>query len=79
MAGLKRSADEDGSFTIERGQHRTCTMEEYNPECAPEPGAWLKLDEQGRIALVETNHRVARINFRTTRHTLRCTPSWKTR
>jgi hypothetical protein len=38
-------------------------MEEYNPECAPEPGAWLELDEQERIALVETYHRVARIKL----------------
>ena len=35
-------------------------MEEYNPECAPEPESWLELDEQERIFLVETYHRVAR-------------------
>ena len=33
-------------------------MEEYNPECAPEPESWLELDEQERIFLVETYHRV---------------------
>jgi hypothetical protein len=38
-------------------------MEEYNPECAPEPESWLELDEQERIALVETYHRVARIRL----------------
>jgi hypothetical protein len=38
-------------------------MEEYNPECAPEPESWLELDEQERIALVETYHRVARIKL----------------
>ncbi|MGQ7932473.1 hypothetical protein [Paraburkholderia sp. D1E] len=35
-------------------------MKEYNPECAPEPESWLELDEQERIVLVETYHRVAR-------------------
>jgi hypothetical protein len=38
-------------------------MEEYNPGCAPEPESWLELDEQERIALVETYHRVARIKL----------------
>ncbi|KAA0998119.1 hypothetical protein FVF58_45860 [Paraburkholderia panacisoli] len=38
-------------------------MEEYNPGCAPEPESWLELDEQERIALVETYHRVARIQL----------------
>ena len=38
-------------------------MEKYNPECAPEPESWLELDEQERIALVETYHRVARIKL----------------
>jgi hypothetical protein len=38
-------------------------MEEYNPGCAPEPESWLELDEQERIALVKTYHRVARIKL----------------
>lgn len=38
-------------------------MKEYNPGCAPEPESWLELDEQERIALVETYHRVARIKL----------------
>ncbi|MGY6258599.1 hypothetical protein ACXIVK_34635 [Paraburkholderia caledonica] len=38
-------------------------MEEYNPECAPEPESWLELDEQERIFIVETYHRVARIQL----------------
>jgi hypothetical protein len=38
-------------------------MEKYNPECAPEPESWLELDEQERIALIETYHRVARIKL----------------
>ena len=38
-------------------------MEEYNPGCAPEPESWLELDEQERIALVETYHLVARIKL----------------
>lgn len=36
-------------------------MEKYNPGCAPEPESWLELDEQERIAFIETYHRVARI------------------
>jgi hypothetical protein len=60
MNELQRDAAADGSFTIDRSQHRICIMEEYNPECAPEPESWLELDEQERIALVETYHRVAR-------------------
>jgi len=38
-------------------------MEAYNPECTPEPASWLELDEQERIVLVETYHRVARIKL----------------
>ncbi|MFL9913799.1 hypothetical protein [Paraburkholderia sp. RL17-337-BIB-A] len=38
-------------------------MKEYNPECAPEPESWLELDEQERITLVGTYHRVARIKL----------------
>ena len=38
-------------------------MEAYNPECIPEPASWLELDEQERIVLVETYHRVARIKL----------------
>jgi hypothetical protein len=54
-------------------------MEEYNPGCAPEPESWLELDEQERIALVETYHRVARIKLPKSRHTLRYMRSSKTR
>ena len=38
-------------------------MEAYNPERTPEPASWLELDEQERIVLVETYHRVARIKL----------------
>ena len=38
-------------------------MEAYNPESAPEPAAWLELDEQERIVLVEAWHRAARIKL----------------
>ena len=38
-------------------------MDVYNPERAPEPESWLELDEQERILLVETYHRVARIKL----------------
>ena len=38
-------------------------MEKYDPGCVPEPESWLELDEQERIALVETYHRVARIKL----------------
>ena len=38
-------------------------MEEYNPESAPESESWLELDEQERILLIETYHRVARIKL----------------
>jgi len=38
-------------------------MEAYNPERGPEPESWLELDEQERILLVETWHRVARIKL----------------
>jgi hypothetical protein len=38
-------------------------MEAYNPESAPDPGAWLELDEQERIVLVEAWHRAARIKL----------------
>ena len=38
-------------------------MEEYTPDCTPEPASWLELDEQERIVLVETYHRVARIKL----------------
>src|SRR5579864_708030 len=63
MTGVKRKVAGNGSFTTGRSQHRTCIMEEYNPGCAPEPESWLELDEQERIALVETYHRVARIKL----------------
>jgi hypothetical protein len=38
-------------------------MKAYNPENAPEPGSWLKLDEQERIVLVEAWHRAAHIKL----------------
>jgi hypothetical protein len=38
-------------------------MEAYNPERVPVPESWLELDEQERILLVETWHRVARIKL----------------
>ena len=38
-------------------------MEAYNPEHMSEPESWLELDEQERIVLVETYHRVARIKL----------------
>ncbi|WP_243856919.1 hypothetical protein [Paraburkholderia sp. BL6665CI2N2] len=44
-------------------QDKTCIMEKYTPGCAPAPGSWLELDEQERISLVETYHRVARIKL----------------
>ena len=33
----------------------------YDPEIAPNPTAWLALDEQERIHLAEAHHRAARI------------------
>ena len=38
-------------------------MDAYNPERGPEPESWLELDEQERIFLIETYHRVARIKL----------------
>ena len=38
-------------------------MEAYNPERESEPESWLELDEQERIALIETWHRRARIKL----------------
>lgn len=38
-------------------------MQAYNPERVPEPESWLELDEQERILLIETWHRVARIKL----------------
>jgi len=38
-------------------------MEAYNPERGPEPESWLELDEQERILLIETWHRVARLKL----------------
>jgi hypothetical protein len=35
-------------------------MNRYDPERGPEPEAWLELDEQERIVLIETWHRLAR-------------------
>jgi hypothetical protein len=36
-------------------------MERYDPAKAPNPAAWLELDEGERLQLVETYHRRARI------------------
>ena len=66
MTERKRNAANaagDDSFTMNRSQYRTSIMEAYNPECTPEPASWLELDEQERIVLVETYHRVARIKL----------------
>ena len=38
-------------------------MRPYDPEFAPDPAAWLALDEQERIQLAEAHHRAARINL----------------
>jgi hypothetical protein len=38
-------------------------MDAYNPEHMSEPQSWLELDEQERILLIETYHRVARIKL----------------
>ncbi|MFM0339937.1 hypothetical protein [Paraburkholderia fungorum] len=38
-------------------------MEAYNPERVPQPESWLELDEQERIHVIETWHRVARIKL----------------
>jgi len=35
----------------------------YDPEVAPDPTAWLALDEQERILLAEAHHRAARIKL----------------
>ena len=42
-------------------------MERYDPELAPDPREWLALGENGRLTLVETYHRDARISL--ARHT----------
>src|SRR5258706_15197828 len=38
-------------------------MARYNPEAAPDPEAWLALDEGERIHLVESFHRDARVDL----------------
>lgn len=38
-------------------------MKHYDPEIAPDPEAWLELDELERIQLVERHHRAARIKL----------------
>ena len=38
-------------------------MRHYDPESAPNPAAWLALDEQERIQLAEAHHRAARIKL----------------
>jgi hypothetical protein len=35
----------------------------YDPDVAPDPTAWLALDEQERIQLAEAHHRAARIKL----------------
>jgi hypothetical protein len=69
---VKRNATAGGIFTMNRSQYRIDIMEAYNPERVPEPESWLELDEQERILLIETWHRVARIKLPTSRHMPRC-------
>jgi len=38
-------------------------MKRYDPERAPDPEAWLALDEQARIDLVSAHHRRTRVNL----------------
>lgn len=38
-------------------------MTHYDPEIAPAPAAWLALDEQERIKLVQSSHRTSRIKL----------------
>ena len=38
-------------------------MRHYDPELAPDPKEWLKLDEQERIELAERHHLAARIEL----------------
>jgi len=38
-------------------------MTHYDPEVAPAPAAWLTLDEQERIQLVQASHRAAGIKL----------------
>jgi hypothetical protein len=38
-------------------------MEHYDPETAPDPAAWLGLDEGERIQVVENYHRDARVKL----------------
>src|SRR6266702_762743 len=52
-----------GYYLVKISRQRTCNMEAYNPENAPEPGSWLELDEQERIVLVEAWHRAAHIKL----------------
>jgi hypothetical protein len=35
-------------------------MKRYNPETAPDPAAWLAVDEQERVILIEDHHRRTR-------------------
>jgi hypothetical protein len=60
---VKRNATAGGIFTMNRSQYRIDIMEAYNSERGPEPESWLELDEQERILLIETWHRVARIKL----------------
>ena len=45
------------------GQGEADALTEYDPQTAPDPSAWLELDEVDRIALVEEHHRRARIKL----------------
>jgi hypothetical protein len=63
MTERKLSEAEDASFATGQSQYRTSIMKEYNPECTPEIESWLELDDQERIALVATYHRVAKIKL----------------
>lgn len=45
------------------GQGEAHALTEYDPQTAPDPTAWLELDEVDRIALAEEHHRRARIKL----------------
>ena len=38
-------------------------MDAYNPLKAPDPGVWLELDEQERIALIQDHHESAGVEL----------------
>ena len=41
-------------------RHPTPIVNRYDPNVAPDPTAWLALDEQERICLADAHHRRAR-------------------